>query len=82
MAVITTMIQATALVRKGSAGRHAAGRSVFLKISGPDTARWSFIYKVPGTRKTREFGLGSFRELSLANARREADKAGASARRA
>jgi len=75
MAVITTMIQATALVRKGSAGRHAAGRSVFLKISGPDAARWSFIYKVPGTRKTREFGLGSFRELSLANARREADKA-------
>jgi len=75
MAVITTMIQATALVRKGSAARHAAGRSVFLKISGPDTARWSFIYKVPGTRKTREFGLGSFRELSLAIARREADKA-------
>jgi hypothetical protein len=53
-------------------GRHADGGNLYLKVSESGTKSWTFFYRVAG--KQREMGLGSTRDISLAEAREMAAK--------
>ncbi|MBN8499922.1 MAG: tyrosine-type recombinase/integrase [Sphingomonadales bacterium] len=52
-------------------GRYADGGGLYLSISDGARARWVLLYMVDGKR--REMGLGSARDVSLADARRRRD---------
>ena len=66
---------ARALIAQGAAGRHADGGNLYLHVTGPGRALWSFRYMRDG--KAREMGLGPVdldgrRGLTLAEARERA----------
>lgn len=52
-------------------GRHADGGGLYLSISAGGRARWVLLYMVDGKR--RELGLGSARDVPLAEARKRRD---------
>lgn len=56
-------------------GRHRAGPNLYLQITKAGARSYLFRYKLafPGA-KQREMGLGSFKEISLAAAREEAER--------
>jgi integrase len=56
-------------------GRHRVGKNLYLQITKAGARSYLFRYKLafPGA-KQREMGLGSFKELSLAAAREEAER--------
>ncbi len=51
-------------------GRHSDGGGLYLAVDANGRRRWTFMYNRDGKRT--ELGLGSGRDLSLANARKEA----------
>ena len=51
-------------------GRHSDGGGLYLRISGPTSKSWSFMWNSYGKRD--ELGLGSYPAISLASARRTA----------
>src|SRR4051812_46006115 len=52
------------------AGRHADGGGLYLSIAKDGRRRWVFLYS--RDKKSREMGLGSAREVTLARAREKA----------
>ena len=54
-------------------GRHADGGGLYLSISPRGARSWVFMWKVAGKR--REMGLGSLRDVTLAQARQKAAEA-------
>lgn len=58
---------ATALLKEGKPGQHAAGARLYLKVSAPGLGSWFFRYKIDG--KTRRMGLGAADTVTLAAAR-------------
>lgn len=59
------------LIREKQAKTHGDGRGLYLRIAKSGSASWSFRVKVKGGKK-REIGLGSFPDVSLAEARDKA----------
>lgn len=57
----------SSLLTKGTAGVHAAGGGLYLKISGKNTGSWLFRYMLDG--KAKKMGLGACSAVSLAEAR-------------
>ena len=54
-------------------GRHSDGGGLYLRIQAGGRKSWIFTWKRQGVQ--RDLGLGSFKDVSLANARRKAAKA-------
>lgn len=69
----TTARGVASLVKNGAIGQHAAGKGLYLKVSGIGTASWFFRYQRNG--KTNKMGLGSYPEFSLEQAGIQASKA-------
>lgn len=63
-------LSATQVAKLKAPGRHADGGGLYLFIDDNGRRRWIFMYTRAGKRT--ELGLGSARDLSLANARAEA----------
>lgn len=63
----------TADVEQASQGMLFDGDGLYLQVSGPDSKSWIYRYTLKG--KPRWHGLGSARDVSLANARKKRDKA-------
>jgi integrase len=63
-------MSATQAAKLKAPGRHADGGGLYLFIDNSGRRRWIFMYARGGKRT--ELGLGSARDLSLANARAEA----------
>lgn len=59
------------LIREKQTKTHGDGRGLYLRIAATGSASWSFRAKVKNGRK-REIGLGSFPDVSLAEARDKA----------
>jgi integrase len=55
-----------------AAGMHADGGGLFLQVSGDGGKSWILRYSLRG--RAREMGLGSYRHLSLADARAECER--------
>ncbi len=64
--------QVKALLKRGIPGRTAAGNGLYLRISNEGTGFWALRYSVNGKR--REMALGTYPQLSLANASAETAK--------
>ena len=60
-------------------GRYADGGNLYLLVDHSGAKRWLFIFRWQG--KQREMGLGSLRDVTLAQARERATAARASAER-
>ncbi|MEA3545484.1 MAG: integrase arm-type DNA-binding domain-containing protein [Thermodesulfobacteriota bacterium] len=58
--------QVKSLLRKGKLGRYAAGNGLYLRISNEGTGFWAVRYTVNGKR--REISIGTYPDLTLANA--------------
>lgn len=69
----TTARGVASLVKNGVIGQHAAGKGLYLKVSGVGTASW--FYRYQRNNKTNKMGLGSYPELSLEQAAIQASKA-------
>ncbi|WP_181707644.1 tyrosine-type recombinase/integrase [Chthonobacter rhizosphaerae] len=54
-------------------GRYGDGGGLYLSVSSGDRRRWVFLFRWDG--KTREMGLGSAQDVTLAEARRAAGEA-------
>lgn len=63
-------LSAAQVAKLKASGRHADGGGLYLFIDDSGRRRWIFMYTRGGKRT--ELGLGSARDLSLANARAEA----------
>lgn len=63
-------LSATQVAKLKEHGRHSDGGGLYLFIDDSGRRRWIFMYTRSGKRT--ELGLGSARDLSLANARSEA----------
>lgn len=63
-------LSATQVAKLKAPGRHSDGGGLYLFIDDSGRRRWIFMYTRSGKRS--ELGLGSARDLSLANARAEA----------
>jgi len=63
-------LSATQVAKLKTPGRHSDGGGLYLFIDDSGRRRWIFMYTRSGKRT--ELGLGSARDLSLANARSEA----------
>lgn len=63
-------LSATMVAKLRAPGRHADGGGLYLFIDDSGRRRWIFMYTRAGKRT--ELGLGSARDLSLANARSQA----------
>jgi integrase len=63
-------LSATQVAKLKAPGRHSDGGGLYLFIDDSGRRRWIFMYTRGGKRT--ELGLGSARDLSLANARSEA----------
>jgi hypothetical protein len=59
--------------RETKPGKYADGDGLYLIVAGPDAKNWSFRYWFDG--KERWAGLGSFKEVSLKEARLARDAA-------
>jgi integrase len=68
-----TSVSVRALVAKGKPARHADGGNLYLFLTGPGAAKWTFRYMRDG--KAREMGLGSLNDMGLADARVAAEDA-------
>lgn len=55
-------------------GRHSDGDNLYLVVSESGARRWVFFYRAPDGRR-REMGLGSARDVTLAEARQMAEDA-------
>ena len=64
--------QVKSLLRKGRVGRYAAGNGLYLRISNEGTGFWAVRYTVNGKR--REISIGTYPDLTLANATIETAK--------
>lgn len=53
-------------------GHYVDGGGLYLQVTGNGAKSWLFKYKVRGTQKRREMGLGPVRDVSLAEAREKA----------
>jgi integrase len=53
-------------------GHYADGGGLYLQVTDSGAKSWLFKYKVRGTNKRREMGLGSARDLPLVDAREKA----------
>lgn len=60
-------------VQNAGPGRHSDGGGLYLVVSGDARRRWIFRFSKGG--KVREMGLGSARDVTLAEARRKAEAA-------
>ncbi|MCZ8106771.1 MAG: tyrosine-type recombinase/integrase [Burkholderiales bacterium] len=60
-------------VQNAGPGRHSDGGGLYLVVSGDARRRWIFRFSKDG--KVREMGLGSARDVTLAEARRKAEAA-------
>lgn len=58
--------QVKSLLRKGDPGRYAAGHGLYLRVSNEGTGFWVSRYTINGKR--REITLGTYPDLTLANA--------------
>lgn len=63
-------LSASQAAKVKKAGRHADGGGLYLSIDSNGRRRWVFMYVRDGKRT--ELGLGGARDLSLANARKQA----------
>lgn len=72
MARAINKLSAVQAARIKRPGRHSDGGGLYLFIDGEGRRRWIFMYTRGGKRT--ELGLGSGRDLSLANARADAAK--------
>lgn len=63
-------LSATFVAKTRETGRHSDGGGLYLSIDEKGRRRWTFMYSRHGKR--RELGLGSGRDLSLADARAQA----------
>ena len=61
------------LGRKTEPGLYNAGPGLFLRVSSKRARSWVFRYMLDG--RSREMGLGSYPEISLADARKAVEKA-------
>ncbi|MEY3729706.1 MAG: hypothetical protein RLZZ57_462 [Pseudomonadota bacterium] len=73
-----TAAAAKALVAKGQPARQAAGDNLYLAVTGPNAAKWTFRFMLAG--KARELGLGAYdadgrRGVTLAGAKAAAEEA-------
>jgi hypothetical protein len=59
--------------REVKAGKHADGDGLYLIVAGPTSKNWSYRYWFKG--KERWLGLGSFKDVSLKEARLARDAA-------
>ncbi|MCW8086604.1 tyrosine-type recombinase/integrase [Sabulicella glaciei] len=59
------------LVAKGKPGATADGGGLYLRVTAPGAGKWTLRYMLAG--KSREMGLGSAAEVSLAEARIKAE---------
>src|ERR1700737_1609344 len=59
--------------RETKPGKYADGEGLYLIVTGPDAKNWSFRYWFDG--KERWHGLGSFKDVSLKDARLARDAA-------
>ena len=64
--------QVEKIIREATPGATADGDGLYLKITPAGSASWQFRYQIAGRR--RMMGLGSCTQVSLAQARIEADK--------
>ena len=64
-------LSATEAAKLKTPGRHSDGGGLYLSIDESGRRRWVFMYARGGKRT--ELGLGGGRDLSLANARKEAE---------
>jgi Arm domain-containing DNA-binding protein len=53
-------------------GKYRFGRGLYLQVSGPDAKSWIYRFTVRG--KERFMGLGSARDVTLAQARKRVDE--------
>jgi hypothetical protein len=61
------------VARETRPGKHADGGGLYLVVAGPNAKNWSYRYWING--KERWHGLGSFKDVSLAEARLKRDAA-------
>lgn len=55
-------------------GRHSDGAGLYLNVSKTGSKSWVFMWNDKTIGKRREMGLGSYPDISLAMARKQADK--------
>lgn len=65
-------LTARGVATETKAGRHGDGGGLYLQVSDRGAKSWLFRFKMAGTSKERQMGLGSVRTVSLAEARAEA----------
>ncbi|WP_371411822.1 Arm DNA-binding domain-containing protein [Erwinia amylovora] len=68
-----TVKEVQAIVRKGEAGRYGDGEGLYLMLPPKGSPYWMIRYTINGKRKA--LSLGKQTDLSLAEARSEADAA-------
>ncbi|QJP14855.1 integrase arm-type DNA-binding domain-containing protein [Starkeya sp. ORNL1] len=73
MATAVNKLSARAVATIRDAGRHSDGAGLYLQVSPTGAKSWLFMFKRDGKR--REIGLGSVRDVSLADARQKAAEA-------
>src|SRR4051794_31295544 len=76
--MVLNVKQVEAKARAGPPGRYAVGEGLYLQVDGPGRVSWLYRYQLTG--KARAMGLGSYRDVTLADARRRAADARALAR--
>ena len=70
MAQTVNQLTATKVKRLKAPGMYPDGAGLYLQVTGENAKSWLLRYSLRG--KAREMGLGSFRKVSLAEARRKA----------
>jgi integrase len=60
-------------LKVGRLRRYGDGANLYLQVNGPSHGAWVFLYKPRGTPRQRVLGLGSTRDVTLAEARALAD---------
>ncbi len=72
MARFITDKQVKSLIKTGKPGRTSIGNGLYLRISDEGTGFWVVRYSI--NKKRREISLGSYPEISLADANAETAK--------
>lgn len=70
MSQTVNRLTATRVQKIKTSGMYPDGAGLYLQVTAADAKSWLFRYSLRG--KAREMGLGSFRKVSLADARRKA----------
>ena len=63
------------LLKQGKQGRVLDGAGLHIQIRGTTNASWVLRFVSPVTHRTRELGLGSVSQVTLAEARQKAAEA-------